>query len=542
MLFSAWQFSTITMESPVAQAYVSLLRGVPDFLAAVRSNKAALLVLTPAITIFLWFFVSYHTSPLKKYPGPFLAGWTNLWRLRQAISAEYAPRMKKLHEKYGPVVRIGPNLLDIDYPELSRTVYNTDGKWTKTDFYKNSSSYVDGKITYHMFSQVDNVEHARLKRPVVRHYSVPSVIAMEPHMDRVIVDFCDHLEKRFVKTGAVCDFSNWLAFYAWDFLGAVTFSQKFGYMEAGRDFDGTLATADQSIDYLGMCGQMPWLDYVLDKNPVYPLGPPNISNVTRIAVENLTARLKGEDDNFDPTKPDFLQYFIESKSTHPDIVDEGTIMGYLLLNLIAGADTTAITMHALFYHCLKDQRIWKRLVAEVRANVHLDASDACPYATARAMPYLEAVIKETIRYHPAVSMCMERVVPADGLTLPDGRHVPAGAFVGMNPYIVGRNKGVFGPDADDFRPDRWLQREGEEDDEAFKRRMQAWGNASIAFGGGSRICLGRNLSQMEVYKVVPTLIARFDIELDDPAKEWWTSSRWFYRTKEVICRITPRKA
>lgn len=39
--------------------------------------------------------------------------------------------MKKLHEKYGPIVRIGPNLLDLDYPELSRVIYNTDGKWIK---------------------------------------------------------------------------------------------------------------------------------------------------------------------------------------------------------------------------------------------------------------------------------------------------------------------------------------------------------------------------------------------------------------------------
>lgn len=77
---------------------------------------------------------------------------------------------------------------------------------------------------------------------------------------------------------------------------------------------------------------MPWLDYWLDKNPVVALGPPNISNVTRIAVENLTARLKGEDKNFDPDTPDFLQYFIESKDTHPEVVNEGTIIGYLLLN------------------------------------------------------------------------------------------------------------------------------------------------------------------------------------------------------------------
>jgi hypothetical protein len=148
---------------------------------------------------------------------------------------------------------------------------------------------------------------------------------------------------------------------AWDFLGIVTFSKKFGYMKSGTDFDGTLAIADQSIDYLALCGRMPWLDYWLDKNPVYPLGPPNIANVTNIAIQSMTARLKGEDKNFNPDHPDFLQYFIESKSTHPEIVDEGKIIGYLLLNLIAGADTTAITMRALFYYALKDQRVWTKL-------------------------------------------------------------------------------------------------------------------------------------------------------------------------------------
>lgn len=103
-------------------------------------------------------------------------------------------------------------------------------------------------------------------------------------------------------------------------------------MDAGRDFDGSLAIADQSIDYLAMCGQMPWLDYWLDKNPVYPLGPPNIGNVTAIAVQSMVARLKGEDKNFNPEKPDFLQYFIESKSSHPEVVNDGAIIGYLLLN------------------------------------------------------------------------------------------------------------------------------------------------------------------------------------------------------------------
>ncbi|KAK0649763.1 cytochrome P450 [Cercophora newfieldiana] len=511
--------------------------GGVDFNVSSNAGKATIAVIAPSIACFLWFWVAYQTSPLRKYPGPFLAGFTNLWRLWQVVSADYAPRMKKLHEKYGPVVRIGPNLLDLDLPEISRVVYNTDGKWVKSDFYKNSSSVIDGKITYHMFSECDNVEHARLKRPVVRHYSVPSVLAMEPHMDKVIADFLAHLQKRYVEPKKVCEFGEWLGYYAWDFLGIVTFSKKFGYMEQGRDFDGTLAIADQSIDYLGLCGQMPWLDYWLDKNPIYALGPPNIANVTGIAIQSMTARLKGEDKNFVSEKPDFLQYFIESKSTHPEIVDEGKIIGYLLLNLIAGADTTAITMRALFYHSLKNPRVFNKLQDEVRS--HFEPFQPAPHAKARALPYLDAVVRETLRYHPAVSMIMERIVPPGGLTLPDGSVVPAGSLVGMNPYIVGRNKSIFGEDADDFNPDRWLQKDGETDLQ-FDERMKLWNTAHLTFGGGSRICLGRNLSLMEVWKVVPTLIATFDIALENPNEVWWTCSRWFCRNRGLSCRLRRR--
>lgn len=159
---------------------------------------------------------------------------------------------------------------------------------------------------------------------------------------------------------------------------------------------------------------------------------------------------------------------------------------------------------------------------------------------ARTIPYLEATVRETMRYHPPVSMALERVVPQDGLVLPsDGSVVPGGSHVGMNPYIIGRNQGVFGADADTFNPDRWLQQVGESD-EQLEERMRKWKAAELTFGGGSRICIGRNLSLMEVYKVVATLIATFDIEFDDPDQQWWYSQRWFFRTKGVVCKLKPR--
>ncbi|EGY21306.1 pisatin demethylase [Verticillium dahliae VdLs.17] len=326
--------------------------------------------------------------------GPMIPAWSTASSLRDsltcglssllvtpavaffAITADYAPRIGRLHE-------------------------NTDGKWKKlTDLCKISSSVTEGKITHHMFSQVDNIFHTRLKRPVVCHYSVPSMLAMEPHMNEVVETFCDHLQKRFVYPGTLCDLDEWQA-----------------YCKMRR---------------------MPWLDHCLDKNLFYALGPPIISYVTKIAIEALTARLPGEHAACTNENPDFLQYFIESKTSHPEIVDESTIIGHLLLN---------------------HQRVWKRLESIIRE--HVSPNTTCSHATARALPYLEATVRETLRCHPAVSMGLKRIVPEGGLVLPYGTVVPAGTFVGINIYIVGRNKGIFGADADEFRPDRWLQGENE---------------------------------------------------------------------------------
>ncbi|ORY68203.1 cytochrome P450 [Pseudomassariella vexata] len=241
-------------------------------------------------------------------------------------------------------------------------------------------------------------------------------------------------------------------------MSAVTFSKRFGYMEKDCDFDGTLRIADQSINYLGYVGQMPWLDFYLDKNPIIRLGPPNLSTATRIAAESLFPRLEGIDPNYNPKQPDFLQ---------------------------------------------------------------------SSYSSARAIPYLEAVARETMRMHPAISMAMERIVPKEGLVLPDGSVVPTGTLVGMNPYILGRNKEVYGTDADEFIPDRWLQQDGETD-EKYQLRMRLWNAADLTFGSGLRICLGRNISQMEIYKVVATVIMRFEME-------------WFHRVDGgLTCRLKRR--
>lgn len=325
---------------------------------------------------------------------------------------------------------------------------------------------------------------------------------------------------------------------AWDLITSATFSRRFGYMDAGHDFDGSLAMSDKTADYFGSIGQLPWLDYLLEKNPIVRIGPPNMDNVTRIALESFAARVQSRDPHYDPATPDYLQHFLDTKARHPDSVDDGTIMGYLLVNLLAGADTTAIEIRAVFYFCLKHPAEYRRLAEEVRA-AGFDAGAPVSYKAARQLPFLDAVVREAMRLHPAVGMVLERYVPAGGLTLPDGRFVPAGTAVELNPYVVGRNREVWGEDADEFRPSRWLRSDGETEDE-HKARLQRMNGADLAFGAGARICIGRNIALVEIYKVVATLVNRYDFAVQNPDQEWQVAYRWFMAQKGLVTKISLR--
>ncbi|KAM0335135.1 hypothetical protein ACHAQA_000175 [Verticillium albo-atrum] len=334
------------------------------------------------------------------------------------------------------------------------------------------------------------------------------------------------------------DFGAWIAYCSWDINGAASFSERFGYLDKGFDFDNTIAIADKALDYFAAVGQMPLLDFLLDKNPVMRIGPPNLGNITKISLDRLIARLQGKDTKFDPKVPDFLQRFIDSKETHPDLVNDGVIMGYLLVNLLAGADTTAITIRAIFYYVLHNPEAYKKLEEEI-LSADLD-EEVASFSSARALPYLEAVIREATRVHPGVCMLLERYVPEAGLVLPNGQgFVPPGTGVGINPYVANRNKDIWGKDADEYKPERWLKYDGETE-EAFRERLRKFNAADLTFGGGSRVCIGRNLANLEVYKIVATLIQRYEIELVDPSREWKVTGSWFPRQHGLDCKMRLR--
>ena len=110
----------------------------------------------------------------------------------------------------------------------------------------------------------------------------------------------------------------------------------------------------------------------------------------------------------------------------------------------------------------------------------------------------------------------------------------------MNAWVVHRNKDTFGPDADTYNPDRWLKQPHESND-AFADRFNTMRRCDLTFGYGERVCLGRNISMIEIYKVIPSLLLRFEVQLAESERAWTTWNRWFVFQKDLYCTLQKRQ-
>ena len=191
-----------------------------------------------------------------------------------------------------------------------------------------------------------------------------------------------------------------------------------------------------------------------------------------------------------------------------DFVDDNQLINWIMLNVLAGGDSSAGAMRPVLYHLAKNLSKYAKLVKELEeAALPMPAQ----WKHLSKLPYLDAVMKESMRISPSVGLMLEREVPDGGFELPDGRYIPAGVKVGLNPTVVTRDVGVFGKDVDDFNPDRWLQRPGESDDEFSTRTMRMREVTNLMFGAGNRVCMGQWMAKVGMYKLMATLYTMFDV-------------------------------
>jgi cytochrome P450 len=168
---------------------------------------------------------------------------------------------------------------------------------------------------------------------------------------------------------------------------------------------------------------------------------------------------------------------------------------HVTLLIQAGADTTGTALGCILRFLLTEPEALKRARAEIESaeKAELLSRPIQFEETRKHLPFFVACIKEGLRLNPPATNLFARVVPKGGKFI-DGHYIPAGTEVTSHAYTVQRDTAFYGRDAEEFKPERWMTSE--------KRAFELEA-AQFTFGVGPRVCLGKDIALMELYKLLP---------------------------------------
>jgi len=220
--------------------------------------------------------------------------------------------------------------------------------------------------------------------------------------------------------------------------------------------------------------------------------------------------------NLDLVKMDILSTYIESANKSGELITNDDLRDIVMNVLLAGRDTTACALSWTWYELSKNPLIVARIIKEVAEvcgkNTHDNNENhdneqnengaahdqKYTFENMNKLRYTHSVALEVIRLHPPVPS--DPRFATQNCTLPDGTRVPAGAGIDVCIMAVGRNEEIWGHDASEFRPERFLN---EKEPSPFKYPM---------FNAGPRMCLGRSLALMNMKLAMSILLPLFEFQ------------------------------
>ncbi|TDZ34125.1 Pisatin demethylase [Colletotrichum spinosum] len=367
------------------------------------------------------------------------------------------------HTLKGPVVRIGPNRYSFNDAESLKIIYGHGTQFPKSDWYL--TFQVDEK-TWNTFTDRDIKRHAYNRRFYTNTYAMASLIHYEPYVNECGDIFSQRLLE-FSKVGSAVDFGHWFQCFAFDAIAMMTYGKRLGFLDQGEDIANIIKNLDNNMRYSSLMGVFPsFHKYIM---PLLTASDARLGKGNNMYVLNFTQRTIEEEqaspksvaeaqlqEDGTPAGETFLSKFLAKHSNDPDMFTKYHILNGCAANIFAGSDTTGITLSATLYYLLKSPESMGKLREEIDDFTRRGELSAAPaFKETLQMPYLQAVIKEALRIHPAIGLPLERAVPEGGATI-CGKMFPEGTAVAINSWTQHRNKALFGEDADCFRPDRWL--------------------------------------------------------------------------------------
>ncbi|TMW65585.1 hypothetical protein Poli38472_008227 [Pythium oligandrum] len=184
------------------------------------------------------------------------------------------------------------------------------------------------------------------------------------------------------------------------------------------------------------------------------------------------------------------------------------LVDFIQTFVLAARDTTAVTLSWMYYALRDHPEVEKKLYEEITTKLPQFVGDKDAYLTTdhvRSLTYLEAVIRETIRLYPAAPMTHKEA--AQDTVIGGDIFVKKGQGVGLLAYAMARSTSIWGCDATEFKPERWI-------DPITGEVTPVSSNKWFSFHSGPRVCIGMNLALMELRVLTANLLLRYHFEVD----------------------------
>jgi len=418
--------------------------------------------------------ICFH--PISHIPGPVLPKLTSFWLYYHAYIGDEASTIHKLHEQYGPYVRVSPNDVDISDADAIAPIYITKGGFTKAPCYANFD--IDGHKT--IFSTTDIEYRSPRAKAVVGMFSTKSIRENEAAIYGCVDRMVERMREE-ARTGLPVNILNIARSLAVDAVSTHLFLENYN----GTSEKGSKLSVSAFVDAFVAVGRffyLPnrafiWLEWAIEKL---------ISDEhTAISMELVD---KFVDNLVSSTPPGAFNYpgrlmtlglgRSEVKAQCKDLIFAGTDSTGMNLATIC----RQLALHPEKYETLRSELLTNAQAGDNRQDI-------------QSLPYLSGVVKEALRISMANPTRLPHIVPSSGLTLSSTTHLPPGTIVGLSAYSLHYNPLTF-PSPHAFIPERWLP------DQVTENMSKSF----FAFGAGSRACIARNLAMTELYMATERIV------------------------------------
>ncbi|KAI1651881.1 cytochrome P450 [Daldinia loculata] len=454
--------------------------------------------------------------PLANIPGPFLARASQIPSWYHANRGDRHVWLWQQFQIYGDKIRPEPNAVLFNNPAAYADIYGLKSNVRRSEFYKDAQ--VDGSEAT-TIATLDVAEHARKRKLLSLAFTENSVRAASSfviqHLDRwnqLLIEDDDS------SWSPAVDISEKIDGLVFDIMGDLSFGKSFNVKEPGAN---PLKTVPHSIsDYVKLSnsiGRSPFRNYILwlkrgglDKLFAL-LTPPPIRQYKQFIHDSVTKRIALHQEQAEKPeaerRQDMFYFLCEARDTDTGLpaYNEAQLRAEANLLIIAGSDTTSVSLSGILFYITGDSHRYQKLVQEIRTE--FKSTDDIVYGPKlSSLVYLRACIEEGMRLAPALPSDLPREVLSGGIEI-QGEYFPPGINVGTTNWALSRNQEVYG-DPEVFRPERWIVDEATGVTEKDVNRARS---GSHPFAGGPGRCLGQNFAMMEMMIVIARTLHRFDV-------------------------------